>query len=378
MITPSDAQAEAIRAIVRWYRTPGQQEFYLAGYAGTGKSTVAKLAIDELRDKCGVDRVRVGAFTGKAAHVLRQKGNHDAMTVHSMIYILDEDEEGGDPKFQLAIDGPASNADLIVLDEVSMISEEMADDVRFFGKKILVMGDPGQLPPVNGQGAFTNRTPDYFLTEVHRQAAESPILRLATWARLGKRIPIADYGDGVRVVELTKATQPQIYRGDTQVICGVHRVRWVYSQRIRKLRGFGGALPNVGERVICGRNNHEIGLFNGGMGTCISEPEMIDDNGMFVMSVQMDDRERPVTDMLVHRYLFDQHFSGPSKPPKLRKGQEVFDWGDVLTCHKLQGSEVPHATIIDDSAAFREDRHKWLYTALTRSSDGMLLMKRAA
>jgi DNA replication protein DnaC len=55
-ITLTPAQHAAVRAIVEWYRggssTP--QEFYLAGYAGTGKSTIATVALQELRDKCGV------------------------------------------------------------------------------------------------------------------------------------------------------------------------------------------------------------------------------------------------------------------------------------------------------------------------------------
>src|SRR5882724_7414266 len=187
--TPSAAQAAAVRSIVDWYprakrmALPTDQEFYLAGFAGTGKSTTANVAIGELRTHCKVGVVRTGAFTGKAAHVLRKKGVHNAQTIHSMIYRLDEDPETGELRFRLAIDGPASEADLIVLDECSMVGEQMARDLRSFRKPILVMGDPGQLPPVNGAGAFTNRTPDVFLTEIHRQAAESAILRIATLAR---------------------------------------------------------------------------------------------------------------------------------------------------------------------------------------------------
>ena len=116
-VTPSDEQAEAIKKIVAWYRDKrGPQEMYLAGFAGVGKSTVAHLAINELRDKCGVKTVRTAAYTGKAASVLRKKGVENAQTIHSLIYICAEDEETGELRFALSEDSPAADADLIVLD----------------------------------------------------------------------------------------------------------------------------------------------------------------------------------------------------------------------------------------------------------------------
>ena len=70
-----------------------------------------------------------------------------------------------------------------VVAEVSMVGEEMANDLLAFGKPILVLGDPGQLPPIHGEGAFTNVAPDVMLDEIHRQAEGSAILRLPSRAR---------------------------------------------------------------------------------------------------------------------------------------------------------------------------------------------------
>ena len=78
------------------------------------------------------------------------------------------------------------DAKLLVLDEVSMVGPEMARDLLAFGKPILVLGDPGQLPPVKGEGAFNTDEPDVLLTEVHRQAGDSAIIRLATWRARGQ------------------------------------------------------------------------------------------------------------------------------------------------------------------------------------------------
>ena len=95
------------------------------------------------------------------------------------------------PRFVLNEQSIVRDAKLIVLDEVSMVGAEMAHDLLAFGKPILVLGDPGQLPPIKGDGAFTSDDPDVMLTEIHRQAGESAIIRLATLARQASRSPTA-------------------------------------------------------------------------------------------------------------------------------------------------------------------------------------------
>lgn len=374
---PTKSQGEAIKAVIRWYRdAKAGQVFYLAGYAGVGKSEVAKLAIEELRLLCRIKTVLSGAFTGKAASVLRRKGVEDAQTIHSMIYTPVQGANGT-VRFVLDRAGAAADADLIVLDECSMVDQDMARDILSFGKKVLVLGDPGQLPPVRGLGAFTSRTPDFFLTEIHRQAADSPIVMLATRAREGKAIPTGDYGDGVRVLPLTVETQAEVYRQDTQALCGLHRVRRVYTQRIRKTLGYGGRVPMKGERVLCCKNNRERGIFNGGQGIVLADPKLLGD--CLEVDARMDDLDAPLLGATVHPYLFAQHFDPEvARPDKLPRGIDEFDWGYLLTCHKAQGSEWPHVTIVDDSAAFRDERSKWLYTAITRASQGLTLLQRGA
>lgn len=375
-MTPTDTQAAAIHAIVDWFNdTRSPQEFYLAGYAGVGKSTVANIAIEELREKSSVSNIVTGAFTGKAAHVLRRKGVKNAQTIHSMIYTLLESPQNGDPVFTLAEDGPASDADLIILDECSMVGQEIADDLRSFDKKILVLGDPGQLPPIKGQGAFTVRKPDFFLREIHRQAADSPIIQLATQARNGERIKPGDYGDGVIVQRLTRDTQHAVYSDSTQAICGKHTVRHAYTQRIRQRRGFKSKLPQPGERVICCRNDKAKGLFNGALGDLLKVSQDRTSDGL-ILDVHLEDVSVEHKGLSVNPWLFRQHFETVERP-RIRKGIQEFDWGYVLTCHKAQGSEWPHVTIVDDSRTFRDDADRWLYTAITRASEGLTLLLRS-
>jgi exodeoxyribonuclease-5 len=358
----SSVQKTAIDQVLSWYADSPQPEFYLAGYAGTGKTTIAAHLIESL----GV-QVCVAAYTGKAASVLRKKGIGQASTIHSLIY---EKVPGTEPpRWALSSRSPLVEARLLVVDEVSMVGDDLADDLRFYGKKILVLGDPGQLPPIAGAGAFTRREPDVMLTEIHRQAAESPVLAMATEARQGR--PINEKSDPLaRVARLTRS---EIVEGQGQIICGTHRSRWGATKLIRENAGFHGSV-SPGERVICRRNNRELGIYNGMLGTVVennSDPE----EELLLLLVQMDDLIEPVR-VTVDPTLFLEHSQGPLRAPRYSRDVQLFDFGYVITCHSAQGSEWPEVRIIDDSGVFREDRHRWLYTAITRASEKVTVLRR--
>src|SRR5262249_58130307 len=100
------------------------------------------------------------------------------------------------------LDSLARRTQLIVIDEASMVNEKIGRDLLRFGVPIIVIGDPAQLPPVEGAGFFTTDEPDFMLTEIHRQARDSPIIKMATIVREGGLLPVGDYGDGSRVIHL--------------------------------------------------------------------------------------------------------------------------------------------------------------------------------
>lgn len=393
----SPLQERAIDAIVAWYGDKQKMEFYLAGYAGTGKSTVVAEAINRVKEKYGIKEVPTGAYTGKAAYVLRKKGNPNALTIHSMIYTKHEDPETGDLHFVLNLLGKAAMADLIVLDECSMIDIVMANDLRSFGKKILVMGDPGQLPPINGQGSFTAQMPDFFLDEIHRQAADSPIIELATMARNGIMPPNGYSKAGVQVMRLTGVTGEHIHNPNTQVLCGVNRIRWGATAAMRKKLGFLTSYPEPDERVLCCKNNRNHGLFNGGAGT-IKKLEIRDAHlqwhevkpGKGIPSQTLfDPQNMPwrfageiegnyLKNIVFDPFLFYQHNDGgASKRNIKKKWLNEFDFGYVWTVHKAQGSQWEHVTLVDNSGSFREHRWNHLYTGITRAEKDLIILTEA-
>jgi exodeoxyribonuclease-5 len=175
----SPQQDAALAAVARWLKAGEPRVFRLFGYAGTGKTTLAR----HIAESAGGD-VAFAAFTGKAAHVMRGKGCKGATTIHSLIYRTRGEDENG-PTFTLNDDSAAGKSALIVIDECSMVDEEIGRDLLSFGKPVLVLGDPAQLPPIAGGGFFTSAEPDVMLTEVHRQAFDDPIIRMSMIVREG-------------------------------------------------------------------------------------------------------------------------------------------------------------------------------------------------
>ncbi|MEL6873475.1 MAG: AAA family ATPase, partial [Pseudomonadota bacterium] len=243
----SPQQDDALQAAAKWLKSRDSQVFRLFGYAGTGKTTLAK----EIAQNVDGDVV-FGAFTGKAAHVLRQKGCEGASTIHSLIYrpAAAEDEDlGENPMFTIRRDAPAGDAALIIIDECSMVDEELGRDLLSFGAPVLVLGDPAQLPPVKGGGYFTDAEPDIMLTEVHRQAEESAIVRLSMQIREGQVPDFGDHGEA-RVISKRNVDPDDVLTAD-QVLVGTNRTRQRYNARLREHQDFDGDEPCVGERLVC-------------------------------------------------------------------------------------------------------------------------------
>ena len=273
------------------------------------------------------------------------------------------------PVFTLNHDSEVRNAELVVIDECSMVDEQMGEDLLSFDTKVLVIGDPAQLPPVMGAGFFTERhEPNVMLTEVHRQAADNPIIAMATQTRQRERLDLGSYGDS-RVTEADGIGSELALEVD-QILVGRNRTRHAYNDRSRQLRGMTEPLPVDGDRLVCLRNNHDKGLLNGAIW-------MVDDIGeagedRVYMTVHPEDGG-PSIDVEAH----SQYFLG--QEDRLgwweRKDAEEFDYGYCLTVHKSQGSQWEDVLLFDESFCFRDDRWRWLYTAITRASERVTVVR---
>ncbi|UTU07869.1 RecD-like DNA helicase [Caulobacter phage C1] len=435
----SAQQEEAIKVIVSRLRGEYPEKLtYLAGYAGTGKSTILPHIIEALGFP--IDKIKFLAPTGKAAKVMTKKLAAQgfkavATTIHSAIYrarpapISQLEAElyeaqtqrerlkmsGGKPEainaltrtinrlekelddlyteekihFQLNPDSIIKDAMLVVIDEASMVGRSIADDLLYFEIPILAMGDPGQLPPVQDEAGLTAGEPDYFLTEVHRQAADNPILQLATLARQGKIMVPGEYGDGrARVIKRRDFNNGHFdwEAEPPQFIVGTNATRWRITKMLRQGYGIAGAdLPNsgpqVGEPLIVCKNNRSFPtLINGTEVTAADSHMLIKGQTTFPFKVT-DEDGRGYT-LPAFQGLFEEHYAGKKNAFssnsrsafKARKSSLELDWGWAITCHKSQGSQYDDVVVIDESGVFRDDGHLWLYTAITRAAERLTIL----
>jgi len=413
-------QESALRNCGRWMNAPRgsvPQVRRLFGFAGTGKTTLAKHLVAQASGKW-----LFAALTGKAAHVLRQKGCEGATTLHSLIYrpsgdskakelLLVEEKinaicfgseekkreytpeeiaelrrlegvrkrlmEDNEPRFALWDLSPLSESSVhgIIVDEVSMVDRYLGKDIESFGKKILVLGDPAQLPPVGGGGYYTEAEPDDMLTEVHRQAADSGILRLATLVREGGK-PKPELSSDLVVLERSRTDKAEIARlvlRADQVLCGRNATRKNMNRRHRELLGRTGVVSEK-DRLVCLKNYRSLGLFNGSQWVVTEARDVDTSSKSASLTVRSEDgasTEEPTLACWLHHFV-----DAASELDDL--GQErrdlcEFDYSYALTCHKAQGSQWPNVVVFDESSSFPEG-WRWLYTAVTRASEKLTVM----
>lgn len=398
----SSEQDKALLMVKRWLSNSSRpQVFRLFGYAGTGKTTLARHIAD------GVDGdVYFACYTGKAAHVLRQKGCRGASTIHSLIYntreksatalremeadlaglrvrnlgdspqakelersILKERENLSQPSFRLNTASSIKDAKLIIIDECSMVDGKMGEDLLWFGVPVLVLGDPAQLPPVAGGGFFTETNPDIMLTEIHRQAKDNPIIEMATIVREGGRLQLGTYGESSYIRR--SDVSPEMVLQSDQILVGRNKTRRASNNRYRSLLGRDAPHPVIGEKLVCLRNNHDLGLLNGSLWTATAIGDIYEDR--IFMDVSAQDDDLVLDGVESHMHYFD------GRDEKLawweRKEAQEFDYGYAMTVHKGQGSQFNNVFMFDESGAFREHRARWLYTGITRAAEKITIVE---
>ena len=361
----SPAQDAALKAVADWLKSGGNQVFRLFGYAGTGKTTLARHVAETVTGK-----TVFAAYTGKAAHVMRGKGCTDAGTIHSLIYRLRGEDEDG-PNFALNDDSAAGKAGLIVIDECSMVDADVGRDLLSFGVPVLVLGDPAQLPPVAGGGFFTDAEPDVMLTEVHRQAVDDPIVRLSMIVREGGTLEYGTFGES-RVVARDDIDPESVLSAD-QVLVGRNATRRSYNARIRQLLERVGDTPVAGDVLVCLRNDRKRGLLNGSLWRVERLRKSRGGLLRYTLAPEEAEHGKARTVASINPAFFD----GTADALGLaeRRRSDEFDFGYVLTVHKAQGSQWEDVMLFDESFAFREHARRWLYTGITRAARRITIVR---
>ena len=322
--------------------------FKVGGYAGTGKTTVAKNIVEQL------ENVMCCAFTGKAAYRLREKGLDNTATIHRTIY----DYNKFTKTFNLK---PDVDGNYFLIDESSMISRDLWRDIQTFGRPVLLLGDPGQLEPVGFDPKLMHE-PDIILQQIHRQAAGSGIIQFATNIRLGSHTPDIEY-NSVDIVRKDMPHDDDLLWADI-VLCGYNRNRLAINRRIRRLNGFKGLLE-PGERIIVLRNNIQLGVFNGQILTV----EEVFESGKFTTPARCltDDGESMLLPLL------NKQFGNASLETQGNDLSEIVlaDYGYCITCHKSQGSEWDNVIVIDEQCPKLWNPTRWRYTAITRAAKNL-------
>ncbi|RDJ35674.1 MAG: hypothetical protein DWQ19_12715 [Crenarchaeota archaeon] len=348
----SNEQKNVIKGILNNIKS--NQTTTLAGYAGTGKTTTIKHIAKLLPNWA------ICSYTGKASNVLRKKGL-DSSTIHSLIYKPKLDPSGGIAKDKngspIFILNPDLGAEGIIVDEASMVNKEIYEDLVSFGKPILFVGDHGQLPPV-GSDINLMADPDFKLETIHRNAG--PIAHFAEFVRMGYRPAAYAYrSNDIQFID-KRFAEPH-FNEVGQIIVGFNKSRVEINKTIRQAANYPDRFPVVGEKLMCLRNNKNLGLFNGMQGTVehlYSKPK----NKMTFFS---NGRSYDV--------LFDPNAFNKERPDKDygRDDPLPFDFCYAITCHKSQGDEWDEVLVIEQKSG-NWDFKRWAYTAASRAKKQLI------
>ena len=370
----------------------------IAGYAGAGKSTLVRFIIEELKTY-GVKETDVcfACFTGKAAQVLLKKGNKNVITLHKLLYKSIPKESGG----FVRIPNPSIPYKIVVVDEVSMAPKTLMDLLFKHNVYVICLGDPFQLPPVDKkEDNHLLDAPHIFLDEIMRQAQESEIIQLSMAIRENRPIEVFQ-GKEVQILNKEELNTGMLTWAD-QILVATNATRVSINAQMRKLLNF-GEQPQDGDKIICLRNywdcfsDNEEPLVNGTIGILKNSfltisylprivkstdglshidlimGDFISDSGMYFHSLEMDKKMIDTGEFSLDWKTVYQL----NRNPRTRDIPPLeFTYGYAITCHKAQGSEWDKVLVIEEKFPFDKIEHaRWLYTAVTRSSEKLVLVR---
>ena len=275
--TLNDEQKEAFDLMYEFVNSPKDGSmFLLKGFAGSGKTYCISRLVDALKRIKPGRRIAMTAPTNKAVAVLKESSGLSDVnykTIHALLGLKEViDKETGQQRFEKDFDSEYSTIlkyGVLIIDEVSMLEDKLFFDIKKHSKKvkIIMMGDPAQIPPVNKLDCEPFLNPEkhnireYQLSKIMRQAGDSDIpvraydVRSAIDTEVFKFVP----GEGFNVYSrdkdraLIKQAFEKTFNGENnaRVISWTNRSVSNYNSYIRKLL-YGENLEKilVGEKLI--------------------------------------------------------------------------------------------------------------------------------
>jgi exodeoxyribonuclease-5 len=252
--------------------------------------------------------------------------------------------------------------DAILCDEASMVTDQQGKDLCSYGVPVILVGDPFQLPPVKAKAFWDGKRPQSQLTKIERQKGTGAGIPL-----VGQALRLGDTprgNDSVTVHPRNSLTDDKWMAAD-QILCGTHKTRERLCAYIRRLKGFDGPAPMVGEKIVACYNDKAIGIMNGELYTVL-ECELQRGDSIIAMTI-----EDPYGKVIENIKAWTRGLVGRSATNYLDDEFGKFWWGYAITCHQSQGSEWKNVVVCDDwprKSNEDEEYRRWLYTALTRAS----------
>lgn len=353
--------------------------------------------------------------TGKAAVRVREAAGCPAKTIHSWLYEVAEDEETGALSFQRRNTGliERPGCGFLVVDEASMVGFKVFADVYQACKNLelnlVLIGDGFQLPPVEMDSKkkdFSVFAPDFpahskvTLTEIHRQALDSPIIRASMDVRLGQwatealsSLPVVKESD---LLERAK----YFYEQEGATICHRNATRHVLNAGVRGKLGLPSDQISKGEPLLVVQNTYQLEIFNGEIVPILTQPRAVNvapiavrdnqnnaskymdflevdidcplqgEQAAIVVDAEVFGTNGEVGSYAIKRAVWNFKTTKYGVVNKIPQGPAYVpaNFGYVLTCHKSQGSEF-NAGIVVVEESLRPNSpegRRWAYTAITR------------
>jgi len=384
----SPDQEKVLGEIWPWFAKKKSPFLTFGGYAGTGKTTLTAFFRNDLERKSPEIAVAFCSYTGRAARVLEQalRDHHAAYpqdtsgTIHSLIYEPEINRQGQVVAWRKK---ESLEADLIIVDEASMVDAEIWADLLSFAIPILAVGDHGQLPPVHGNFNLMEN-PELKLEKIHRQAQGNPIIRLSEKVRQGEEIPFGDFGAVKKLARSDEDTGEMVEDilssggEDLLVLVGYNSSRVRLNTLVREMKNRLESPPQRGDRIICLRNDRRKGIYNGMRGEVVAIQPGSNKRGpdlWYELAAQMDDGLAYSGRVL--KAQFNSEKTIHSVPGlHYKKMGDLFDFGYALTVHKAQGSQAKKVLLFEERFRQLDDAawYRWLYTAVTRAEEELVII----